>query len=308
MSNSEVALATLAKHGKSFRFAGYFLPEDKLAQAARLYAFCRWIDDIADESSDKAQAKVELNNIQNALESGTHICSNTSDFLLLQQELGFSSTLPIQLIEGVKQDLYTVEFETEYDLIRYAYRVAGVVGLMMCPILGADEEGLPHATNLGIAMQLTNIARDVFEDAVMGRRYIPRQWCDVSAQEIVKNSEATQNKVVEAVKRLLTLSESYYCSGWQGLTYLPKKSRTAIAIAASVYREIGVKLAKHHKYAYWHGRTHVKLSKKVFIASSILLRGGYPVFERETVPPLATLQSAISDLQPYSITNSISGD
>ena len=303
MQNEEVALATLAKHGKSFRFAGYFLPEERLNQAARLYAFCRWVDDIADESSDKQFAKTELEAIQRAIETDTELCANTADFLSLQRELGFSSTLPIQLIEGVKQDLYTVDFKTQDDLIRYAYRVAGVVGLMMCPILGAEEKGLPYATNLGIGMQLTNIARDVFEDAQMGRRYIPHSWCDVSAEDIVENSATTQQKVIGATKQLLALSECYYNSGWQGLRYLPKNSRNAIAIAASVYREIGIKLAARRNYAYWEGRTRVGLPKKVLIASSVMVRGGYPEFAEKRAPSIDVLHASITDLQPASIIN-----
>ena len=152
-------------------------------------------------------------------------------------------------------------------------------------------------------MQLTNIARDVFEDAQMGRRYIPRSWCDVSAENIVENSVTTQQKVIDATKRLLALSECYYNSGWQGLRYLPKNSRNAIAIAASVYREIGMKLAARHNYAYWKGRTRVGLPKKVLIASSVMVRGGYPEFAEKRAPSIDVLHASIMDLQPASIIN-----
>lgn len=297
MQSEQKAVDILSKHGKSFRFAGHFLSKENLLLAARLYAFCRYVDDVADETTDKAQAATELTEIQKALES--NIAANTvvQDFLDLKSYLGIDISLPLQLIEGVKSDLGPVAICSEAALIRYAYRVAGVVGLMMCPILGADSRGSIHAMNLGIAMQLTNIARDVYEDAVMGRRYIPNEWCSVTPQDILHNDGATQDKVIVAVKRLLKLSEAYYASGWLGLPYLPTRSRQAIAVAGSVYREIGVKLAQNN-YQYWKGRTQVSFARKLSVAAKVLAIGPTSNCSQSAQFTMKALHASLPDPKP----------
>lgn len=300
MSNNTNALSVLSKHGKSFRFAGHFLSKEKLEQAARLYAFCRYIDDIADESSDKTQAYDELCCIQTAVENETHYSDKVDDFVSLKNELNINSVAPLQLIEGVKSDLSNVAFANERELIRYCYRVAGVVGLMMCPILGANEKGYGNAINLGIAMQLTNISRDVMEDAQMGRRYLPATWCNTSAQDIVKNNKATQQHVIHGIQKALSLSEFYYASGWKGLPFLPKSSRSAIAVAGSVYRQIGIELA-NVDYCYWKGRVRTSSFKKLLIAGKILTVGVSPSVETQTDISTKMLHTNITDLMPFEV-------
>jgi phytoene synthase len=266
--SSDAALNTLKTHGKSFRFAGAFLSKSQLNQAAQLYQFCRWIDDIADESEDKLAAEKQLISIQNDLKNGHSDDAQTSSFIALQNELNMPAALPTSLIDGVLSDLVEVAIQTEADLLRYAYRVAGTVGLMMCPILKADPRGHPHAVDLGIAMQLTNIARDVMEDARLARRYLPYDWCPLSPQQIVDNTLETRTIVQEGISQLLFLAESYYTSGADGYRYLPPRSRRAIKVAAAVYREIGKKLAANG-LKYWEGRTVVSLPHKLQVALSL---------------------------------------
>lgn len=297
MQSEQRAVDILAKYGKSFRFAGYFLAKDRLLLAARLYAFCRYVDDVADETTDKDQAASELTEIQRALESNITSNSVVEDFLDLKSRLNIDTSLAVQLIEGVKSDLVRATICSETALIRYAYRVAGVVGLMMCPILGADRRGATYAMNLGIAMQLTNIARDVYEDAAMGRKYIPNEWCSVTSQDILRNDNATQVKVVASVKRLLTLSEAYYASGWLGLPFLPTRSRQAIAVAGSVYREIGVKLAQNN-YQYWQGRTQVSFSRKLSVAATVLATGPKSNCSQSAQITMKALHASLADLKP----------
>ena len=126
----------------------------------------------------------------------------------------------------------------------------------MCDVLDCDDEqALGHAIDLGIAMQLTNIARDVLEDAEMGRRYLPASWVgDLAPEQIVvlaktPNDDAAVT-VTNAVSRLLTLADAYYKSGIAGLSYLPLRAHISIAVAALVYRQIGVQLAQQN-YP-WH--------------------------------------------------------
>lgn len=268
-ASSENALSVLRKHGKSFRFAGMFLSGKQLEQAACLYQFCRWIDDIADETADKQNALLQLQSIQNSIRKDSSDEPILNEFLILSRSLNIPSILPLSLIDGVLSDLDTVQILDAAALIRYAYRVAGTVGLMMCPILNADSRGYAHAVDLGIGMQLSNIARDVWEDAQLGRRYLPYTWCPFTPHQILDNAGSTQDKVKSALTQLLALADSYYASGAAGYPYLPLKSRRAISIAATIYREIGVKLNRN-KLNYWQGRTVVSLPQKVQLATKTI--------------------------------------
>ena len=163
---------------------------------------------------------------------------------------------------------------------RYAYRVAGTVGLLMCHVLDChDEEARAHAIDLGIAMQLTNIARDVLEDAEMGRRYLPASWAgDLSPAHITAASTAPDGEPAQtvrvAVQLVLGMADAYYRSGNAGLAYLPWRAHIAIAVAASVYRQIGVQIAASG-YGWHQGRHVTGLGTKIlcsFRASGSLWR------------------------------------
>ena len=144
-------------------------------------------------------------------------------------------------------------------MLGYAYRVAGTVGILMCDMLDCDHKNaLDHAMDLGIAMQLTNIARDVLEDAEMGRRYLPESWVgDLQPSRIVALAKTPLDNdavaVTTAVERLLNLADDYYKSGMEGFSYLPLRAHISIAIAAHVYRQIGVQL-RLKQHGWHHGR------------------------------------------------------
>lgn len=262
--------ALLKKHGKTFNFARLFLGKTTGIAAARLYQFCRIVDDIADETSDKIQAKENLQALTQAIIENNKAHPVVGDFLVLCEQFNVNRNNGIILIEGVSEDLGTQALNTERDLIQYAYKVAGVVGLMMAPILGANKSGQPFAVDLGIAMQLTNIARDVMEDARMDRRYIPGAWVkDLSAKQIALGQGEDKSSVQSAVSCLLGLAEEYYRSGLAGLYFLPYRNRQAIAVAAYAYREIGRKLSVNN-YEYWQERTVVGKVNKVKLAAQAL--------------------------------------
>ena len=268
---STQAIKTLATHGKSFRFAGAFLSRLQLQQAARLYHFCRCIDDIADESDCAVTAYEELHLLKQQL-SIDDLSDNPmlNDFKRLQTELQLPIAWPNALIDGVLADTKPFKIEQQADLIRYAYQVAGVVGLMMCPIIRANNCGHPFAVDLGIAMQLTNIARDIFEDAHLDRCYLPEDWCNCTPADIIANEPGTQKKVKLAIRRLLDLADHYYASAQVGFHFLPLRSRLAIAIASKVYRHIGIQI-RRRDYCYWQGRVFVPLLTKVVLAVSASL-------------------------------------
>lgn len=138
-------------------------------------------------------------------------------------------------------DTRPVALDTATHLLRYAHGAAGTVGLLMARALGASAEAARyHAIDLGIGMQLTNIARDVLEDAGRGRRYIPAEWLAAPPEAIRRNPVMA----FPAAQLVLRLAEAYYASGLAGLRYLPARSGRAIFVAASLYREIGYRIQR----------------------------------------------------------------
>ena len=165
------AQAVLRRHGRSFHFAGRLLGPVDGARAARLYGFCRHVDDLADTAKTREAGAAALARTALAVRERRPLGPETADFLDLMDETGMDARAPLALIEGVSSDLDEVRIADEAALIDYAYSVAGVVGLMMCDVLEVDDpSAYPFAIDLGVAMQLTNIARDVGADAALGRR------------------------------------------------------------------------------------------------------------------------------------------
>lgn len=269
--DNAAATKVLKKQGKSFYFAKLFLAKDTGNAAARLYQFCRLIDDIADENPDICQARHQLEVIQQSLVANESDHPVVNDFLMLCTTYGIDRQHGITLISGVMQDLEPVALLTYDELLNYAYRVAGVVGLMMAPILGAERSGYCFAIDLGIAMQFTNIARDVFEDAQMNRRYLPADWVNnLDAQALLSPNTTQQAVVKNAIARLLHTAETFYDSGISGLYFLYPKNKKAIAVAAYLYRGIGRKLLAQHP-DYRQGRVMVGFSQKCVLALQALV-------------------------------------
>ena len=259
----------LSAYGKSFHWARYFLGKEAGLQATQLYAFCRYLDDIADQPDNLGATKLKsIQNIFNNYSYQTGSYPEVDNFLLLKQELDLPVFAVKDLLKGLISDQGTVLLLNENQLIQYSYKVAGTVGLMMAPILGiSSKKAIPFAVDLGIAMQLTNISRDVLEDAELGRRYIPGEWCDdLSAPKIVelaKNGTTEDRlKVSAAIKRTLLLAETYYVSGFKGLAYLPPRNHLAILIAGIIYRLIGRRLLKNGT-EWWVGRQVVNSTGKL---------------------------------------------
>jgi phytoene synthase len=273
MSATEIpdARAVLKRNGKSFWFASLFLPAETALQAARLYAFCRTMDDLADDPHE-ASAANKLQSVRDDLRRGSSTQPVVEDFLDLAHRFSFPLEAADYLLEAFLEDATTaLHIADQEQLVRYCYGVAGTVGLMMSPLLGAvDVRARRPAIDLGIAMQMTNIARDVLEDARNGRRYLPGSWVDdITATAIVSDPSARQ-RVAFAIERLLDLADLYYASAFTGFVFLPPQARRAIEITGTIYREIGVRLRKY-RFRWWLGRAYVPLWRKAAIAASIYL-------------------------------------
>ncbi len=254
----------LRRHGRSFHFAGRLLGPDHGERAARLYAFCRHVDDLADTAETREAGSAALARIALAIRETRALDTKTADFLDLMQETGMDARAPLTLIDGVACDLDRVRVADEAGLIDYAYSVAGVVGLMMCDVLDVDDRAAaPFAIDLGVAMQLTNIARDVGADAALGRRYLPGDWVGEAEPEAIADpGPALQGALQTATRQLLSLAGRYYDSGEQGLGYLPAHTRPAILTAARVYRAIGDKIAAND-WRSWDRRAVISGPEKL---------------------------------------------
>ena len=263
----EPAVNVLAHHGKSFRFAGRFLDKRQLEDCARLYRFCRFIDDMVDEATVVAAARKELEHLKRDLEIGNSADPAIQDFIKLASQYEMQSRVVMELIKGIESDLHPVQIVTESELLRYCYRVAGTVGLLMCDVLRVyDPRARAHAIDLGIAMQLTNIARDVKEDAELGRCYIPSQWLgELEPKLLAKPCPLQSLRIKESVKHILALADRYYKSGSVGIRFLPLKAQLGIRIAGLLYKEIGLVLAERD-YDVYGPRAYVSLPRKILVA------------------------------------------
>jgi phytoene synthase len=220
----------LATFAKSFNWAGFFLPKDTYEECSKLYAFCRILDDVVDSDQDLKIKKKRFNEIKDILKLYEIRFTDNENMLIINDMITLTENKNIKkiilddLIEGIESDLKKeVNFSTVKELLIYSYRVAGTVGLMMAKILSVkDSRALKGAIDLGIAMQLTNIARDVIEDQKIGRKYIEKDF---------KNIKAT-----------LQLADTFYESSFSSIKKIPFRYRFTILVARRIYRQIGRKI------------------------------------------------------------------
>ncbi len=292
----KTAADMLRENSATFDYASLFLSPRYRDRVRQLYSFCRHVDDLADKCSCTEIARAELNTLEHELSLGYSNRKMVASFIALCSETGIEPALPWTLIAGAKSDLESVAINTGNELIRYAYQVAGVVGLMMCRVLDIeDNRAEPHAIDLGIAMQLTNIARDVAEDARLNRRYLPGNWVGgASCEDLANPQRSLRPQVRSSVLRLLKLADQYYESGWQGLRFLPFRTRVAIAIAGRLYREIGQQI-KADGCGVWNGRTTISDLRK---ADCTIRTVPFflPGMWRHSLPHESYLHSALSDM------------
>ncbi len=252
-------------HAKSFSWAARFLLPAARRDAAQLYAFARFADDLADEEALGACAyrMQQLQGLERGVlnpDTGHELAHQVGKMLLSK---GVSTDVIRYFMTSLRQDAVPRCVQTSEELLQFAYGVAGTVGQMMCPVLGVAPKGEPYAVALGVAMQLTNIARDVVEDAARGRCYIPAHW-GVSADAL--SAPQTPAQIVRsfsAIQKILQMADEFYAYSLQGLDYIPTGNRRAIRIATSLYRGIGQKILDNGASRYWRGRTSLGRFEKL---------------------------------------------
>ena len=269
----------LFNKGKTFYWAKFFLSKHAAQQATRLYRFCRYIDDLADEVPDKAHAFDCLNKIKVELNAGQSNDVIITDAIALFNECHISVQIQIELINGALADLALVRIKTEAQLLEYCYQMAGTVGIMMCKVLDVSEQkALFHAIDLGIAMQLTNIVRDVYADALMDRVYLPESMTGtLTPDEVIALSDSNRAKLIQASELLLEQADQYYASGYAGLVHLPFRSRVSILIAAKLYQQIGSKIKSTH-FKSLKKRVFIPLSTKLMLSIQMCFKA---IFDRK---------------------------
>ncbi len=261
----------LTLKGRSFHWARRLMTSAHAARATRLYGFCRYVDDLADEASFNENPHKTLALVAQDIKNGESSIPVVTDMLALMTECHIEPAIVLTFIDGVMSDLETVRISDESALLRYCYQVAGTVGSMMSRVLGChDNSALRHAVDLGIAMQLTNICRDVQADAAAGRRYLPASLVgDLDPQELINPLSPLQTRLQTCIDLLLISADKYYRSGEAGLAYLPFGARCSILVAARSYHAIGTQLRKRQN-AYWFGRTTVPSHTKFLVTVKAL--------------------------------------
>ena len=258
--------AIIQAGSKSFAAAAKIFNPETRASAYLLYAWCRHCDDVIDgqqlgydqgntPNHDPTKELIKLRKQTN--DALTGLLTDDPIFSALQKVISKNNipkAYPLALLDGFEMDVHRRSYQTIDDTLNYCYHVAGVVGVMMSIIMGAkDDATLDRACDLGLAFQLTNIARDVIEDAQNGRVYLPTAWlrsAGLNADPNLLLQESHREQLVIVVDRLLKEAEKYYDSSLSGLPKLGFRSAWAIATARIVYRKIGVELIKNGPKAW----------------------------------------------------------
>ena len=233
----------LSIYAKSFNWAGFFLPKNIYEKCSSLYDFCRTIDNIADDKNELNIKKKNLLIFKNNFINKNFDNLIIKNMWILMEENKISIKIVEDLFDGIESDLNeVVKFNKKKELLIYSYRVAGTVGLMMAKILGVqNKNSMKSAIDLGIAMQLTNISRDVIEDMNNNRFYI--------------------NHDFETIKNTLSMADLFYESSFASIKEIPFRFRFAILVARRIYRKIGTKiLQKENIYNY-------NRSGKIYVAN-----------------------------------------
>ena len=237
----------LSIYAKSFSWAGFFLPKKTFNKCSALYDFCRVADNIADDDEKIENKEKKFNYFENDFNQKNFDNPVVKNMWDLIEEFNISLKVVQDLLIGIKSDIKEkVKLNSEKDLLIYSYRVAGTVGLMMAKILKVNKKSsLKSAIDLGIAMQLTNISRDVIEDSENNRFYI--------------------NKSFEEISSTISLADTFYENSFYSIKDIPISLRFSILVARRIYRKIGYKILKKKNLENYQnsGKIYVSSIEKI---------------------------------------------
>ncbi|MAM62935.1 phytoene/squalene synthase family protein [Maritimibacter sp. UBA3975] len=299
------------RHGsRSFHAASRVLPRSLRDPALALYAFCRCADDAVDLNDSKAQAVASLRTrLDLCYEGRPRNAPEDRAFTGIIETFDMPRALPEALLEGFEWDAESREYRSLADLRAYAARVAATVGAMMCVLMGVrDADALARACDLGVAMQLTNIARDVGEDAREGRLYLPLDWLDEVGlhRECILHRPEPSAALADLVKRLLREADALYVRSEAGIGAVPLSCRPGLFAARFIYAGIGTQLAALGHDSVKH-RARTNGSQKLgwlFLsglrAGATVLMPRSPVIHAAALPEAAFLVQAAARPAPNS--------
>lgn len=281
----EVCRRVTFTHAKTFYFASHFIPKSKRAACYAVYAFCRYVDDIVDVAMERGDVTrddairlvEQWRSDVGALYADTQPTTDNTDSQRSYESqavlMAWEDTLtryhiprhlPEELIEGVLMDTTITRFTTYDDLREYCYKVASVVGLMTSEIFGfSDQRAVPHAVDLGIAMQLTNIIRDVKEDAARDRIYLPSEEY---TQFNITEADILQGRWSSSMRELIHFqverADALYTSADHGIPYLDDDSRLTVQLMSTNYRKI-LRVVESMDYNVFRGRASTSTMQKI---------------------------------------------
>jgi len=237
----------LSIYAKSFNWAGFFLPKKTYKNCSYLYDFCRVVDNIADDEDEIEIKKIKFQKFVSDFKQKNFEDPVIQNMWNIINEFNISLEIIYDLFDGIESDIkQNVKIDTRKDLLIYCYRVAGTVGLMMAKILKVSKkQSLKSAIDLGIAMQLTNISRDVIEDSKKNRSYI--------------------NGNFEEINSTIKLADTFYKNSFYSIREIPLSFRFSILVARRIYRKIGYKILKKKTFENYSksGKIYVSNFEKV---------------------------------------------
>ena len=237
----------LSIYAKSFNWAGFFLPKKTYKNCSYLYDFCRVVDNIADDEDEIEIKKIKFQKFVSDFKQKNFEDPIIQNMWNIIHEFNISLEIIYDLFDGIESDIkQNVKIDTRKDLLIYCYRVAGTVGLMMAKILKVSKkQSLKSAIDLGIAMQLTNISRDVIEDSKKNRSYI--------------------NGNFEEINSTIKLADTFYKNSFYSIREIPLSFRFSVLVARRIYRKIGYKILKKKTFENYSksGKIYVSNFEKV---------------------------------------------
>ncbi len=237
----------LSIYAKSFNWAGFFLPKKTYKNCSYLYDFCRVVDNIADDEGEIEIKKIKFQKFVSDFKQKNFKDPVIQNMWNIIHEFNISLEIIYDLFDGIESDIkQNIKIDTRKDLLIYCYRVAGTVGLMMAKILKVSKkQSLKSAIDLGIAMQLTNISRDVIEDSKKNRSYI--------------------NGNFEEINSTIKLADTFYKNSFYSIREIPLSFRFSILVARRIYRKIGYKILKKKTFENYSksGKIYVSNFEKV---------------------------------------------
>ena len=262
----------MRKHGKTFYWASFFLDNAKMQAIYSIYSFCRKIDDMVDEAKNLNIAKKKLLIFIDAWNKGRpHPVINVLNNI--PKENWPNQKLVKMFLNGQISDIKFTSFKSEKALIIYCYQVAGTVGLMVCDIFDVKDKKMRYfAIDLGIAMQLVNISRDIYEDSVRNRIYLPESLIGKNLpEEIAHPTKKTAAKIDVARKKMINLANIYFASASQAIDHLPRGAALAVKLASTLYQHIGYQLIQT-QYQHKEKRCYVTNFCKLLITLKIIAK------------------------------------